>query len=89
FQIWSKENRKILSKTARAMLTWSHYRFKEFKSREYYNKNMSIYSEEYTSKTCGNCGFINNIKGAKRFSCISCKKSQLIEISMELETTFS
>ncbi|CAG8815666.1 3226_t:CDS:2 [Gigaspora margarita] len=49
-----RKNRKIRSKTARAMLTWG---------------------EEYTSKTCGNCGFINNIKGAKRFSCSSCKIS--------------
>ncbi|CAG8528002.1 12314_t:CDS:2, partial [Gigaspora margarita] len=73
-----RKNRKICSKTARAMLTWGHYSFREFmkhKSREYYNKNVIICSEEYISKTCGNCGFINNIKGAKRFSCSSCKIS--------------
>jgi len=60
--------RQIQSKTARAMLTWSHYRFKQkllSKCREYDTK-VVIVTEEYTSKTCGRCGRLNNELGGDR-----------------------
>ena len=68
--------RKIHSKTARQMMTWSHYRFRQYllhKSREYPWCKVVICTEEYTSKTCGCCGVINrNLGSSKTFKCPSC-----------------
>ena len=70
-----KGRRKISSKTARAMATWSHYKFRErllFKSQEYWCR-VVICTEEYTSKTCGRCGWVfKKLGGAKMFSCQEC-----------------
>jgi putative transposase len=74
----SKRQRKINSKTARNMLTWSHYRFKTRlmnKAREYPNCRVIIFSEEYTSQTCSECGFILcKIGGSKKFKCPGCQQ---------------
>lgn len=64
---------KLRSKTARSMLTWAHYRFKEFlkfKGREYSCTIMEV-SEAYTSRTCSFCGKDHNIqsKSIMRCSC--------------------
>jgi len=71
-----KSNRNIRSKTAKAMLTWSHYRFKErlsFVCKRTKTKLFEV-TEEYTSKTCGRCGKINNsLGGNKTFNCPNCK----------------
>src|SRR6185369_8669496 len=68
--------RKIQSKTARQMMTWSHFRFRQHllhKSREYPWCKVVICTEEYTSKTCGCCGVINpKLGGQKTFNCTSC-----------------
>ena len=76
-QMVLKNKRKIRSRTAHAMLTWSHYRFRMFllhKIREYKNCKVIECTEEYTSKTCGHCGQINNkLGGSKTFWCDSCK----------------
>jgi putative transposase len=70
-------NRRIGSKTARAMLTWAHYRFRQRlinKIREYPWCNVILCDEHFTSKTCGNCGFIHqNLGKLKRFECPQCK----------------
>jgi putative transposase len=58
--------RRIGSKTARAMLTWSHYRFRQRlinKQREHPWCNVIVCDEHFTSKTCGNCGFIHQNLG--------------------------
>lgn len=64
--------RKIHSKTARMMLGWSHFQFKQrliAKSRETGSK-VVIVGEEYTSKTCGGCGEVNQqLGGSKTFRC--------------------
>src|SRR6185295_16380897 len=69
--------RKIYSKTARQMLTWPHFRFRQFllhKSREYPWCKVIICTEEYTSKACGCCGVIKqNLGGSKTFNSTSCK----------------
>jgi putative transposase len=69
--------RRIGSKTARAMATWSHYRFKQrllHKSREYPDCRIYIVNEAFTSKTCGHCGYIHSaLGGSKVFKCPSCK----------------
>ena len=71
-----KVNRNIKSKAVRNMLSLSHYKFQQrlkFKCNQY-NRNLIICSEEYTSKTCSLCGFINeNLKGNKIFNCKKCK----------------
>jgi len=62
---------KLRSKTARAMLSWGHYRFKEFlkfKGREY-SCNVIEVNEAYTSKTCSKCGKLQNIGSKKIFRC--------------------
>lgn len=54
--------RVINNKTARGMLNWSHFRFRQLllsKSREYPDCKVIICDEHYTSKTCGACGFIH------------------------------
>jgi putative transposase len=62
---------KLHSKVARAMLGWSHYRFKQFlkyKAQEYSCEVVEI-NEAYTSKTCGKCGLIQNIGSKKVLKC--------------------
>ena len=75
-QMVRKGKRKISSKTAWAMLTWSHYRFKQrllFKAQEYPHCKVLIVNEAYTSKTCGQCGKIHDKLGASKvFKCHSC-----------------
>ncbi len=71
-----RANRKLGNNTARMMLSWSHYRFKQRlldKVREYTSCRVIICDEHYTSKTCGNCGKINNrLYGNKTFICPNC-----------------
>src|SRR5437016_5664578 len=67
---------KIHSKTASQMMTWTHYRFRQYllhKSREYPWYKVVICTEEYISKTCGSCGVINrNLGSSKTSQCPSC-----------------
>ena len=67
--------RRINSKTARAMCTY--YRFQQhliYKAREHPWCRVVIRTEEYTSKTCGSCGHIHKkLGGSKVFSCPQCK----------------
>lgn len=65
---------KLKHKTSRAMLGWAHYRFKmklKAKAEEYSCKVVDC-TEEYTSKTCGNCGEINSIGGKEVWTCKHC-----------------
>ncbi len=65
---------KLKHKTSRAMLGWSHYRFKmklKAKAEEYSCKIIDC-TEEYTSKTCGNCGEISSIGGKEVWTCKHC-----------------
>jgi putative transposase len=70
-----KQNRKIRSKTVRAMLTWAHYRFKmflKFKAQEFGSIILDV-NEAYTSKTCSVCGAIKqNLGGSKVLKCKNC-----------------
>ena len=71
-----RATRKIRSKTARAMLTFAHYKFRQRlidKARNYENTQVLIVDEAYTSKTCTKCGTINSkLGGNKTFRCPSC-----------------
>jgi len=72
----SDGGRKISKKTTRNMLGLSHFKFQQIllsKSEEYKNCQVEIVTEEYTSKTCGNCGTIHDKLGAnKTFICPKC-----------------
>lgn len=69
-------SRKINSMTARNMLTWGHYGFRELlkNKADLYPWVKVIETEEpYTSKTCGCCGEINQtLGGSKVFKCKKC-----------------
>lgn len=68
--------RRIRSKTARSMITWSHYRFRMSlinKAREHPDCRVIEVTEEFTSKTCGCCGHIHQkLGGSKVFNCPVC-----------------
>jgi len=60
---------QIRSKTARMMLTWSHFWFRQYllyKVREYPWCWVIICTVEYTSKTCGCCGYIHQKLGGPK-----------------------
>jgi putative transposase len=62
---------KLASSTARNMLTFAHYRFKEYlkaRGRQAMCEVVEI-SEAYTSKTCSYCGTIHKIGNKKRMKC--------------------
>lgn len=74
-QMVAKAKRKIRSKTARAMLTWAHYRFKLFLKQAAVRRGCIVVdvTEEYTSKTCTRCGHVHTkLGGAKKFKCPEC-----------------
>jgi putative transposase len=73
----SRIKRRIGGKTARMMLTWSHYRFRQTllnKAREYPWIEVIIVDESFTSKTCGRCGCLHNTLGSSKiFFCPQCE----------------
>ena len=75
-QMVKKGHRRLNSKTARAMCTWSHFRFRQTlmsKAKMYPHTLIVETTEEFTSKTCGGCGVLNNKLGGKKiFTCGSC-----------------
>ena len=75
-QMVVRKGRKINNKTARAMLTWSHYKFKQHMihmARKHPWCKLYIVDEAYTSKTCGVCGHIHSSLGRSDvFKCPSC-----------------
>jgi putative transposase len=74
-QMVAKARRKIRSKTARAMLTWAHYRFKQTLKHQASLRSCQVVNvtEEYTSKTCTKCGHVHKkLGGSKLFKCPDC-----------------
>ena len=72
-QMVSRSGRKIRSKTVRNMLTFAHYRFKQFlKNKAFeYGKTVVDVCEAYTSKTHPETGEIKQVGGAKRIRLLS------------------
>jgi putative transposase len=71
----NKKKRKLHSKTARAMLSWSHYRFKQTLKFHAEKRDSVVHNitEEYTSKTCSKCGHVHHkLGGNKKFNCPNC-----------------
>lgn len=70
-----KAKRRINSKTARNMLTWAHYRFKQRLKHQAAKRGSQVIEvgEEYTSKTCSKCGHVHRkLGGNKKFNCPNC-----------------
>lgn len=59
----------------RSLLQLKHYQFQQrLKSKcEVRGCRMDICTEEYTSKTCGRCGELNDVKALDVYSCNKCK----------------
>jgi len=75
-QMLRRGQRKLNSKSARAMATWAHYRFRQRllqKSNMYNGMSVVVCDEAYTSKTCGHCGELSTtLGGSKVFKCTTC-----------------
>lgn len=70
-----RNKRKITSNTARSMLNWAHYRFRQTLMHHATKRNCVVIvdDEAYTSKTCSCCGAVNlKLGGAKVFQCLTC-----------------
>jgi putative transposase len=66
-QMVNRVNRKIITKTARAMMSWCHYEFKLFiknKAKEFGCTVVDV-CEAYTSKTCSWTGELINVGSSK------------------------
>jgi putative transposase len=65
--------RKIGRKTAGSTVRLAHYKFRNFllhKATEFPGTKIELCDEQYTSKTCGSCGRLNETLGAsKTFQC--------------------
>jgi putative transposase len=72
-QMVGRSGRKIRSKTVRNMLTFAHYRFKQFlKNKAFeYGKTVVDVCEAYTSKTHPETGVVMQVGGAKRIRLLS------------------
>lgn len=66
--------RVITSGTARALMTWAHYRFRSFLKHKalMLGKEVVVVDESYTTKGCSCCGLITDIGGNKTFTCQYC-----------------
>ena len=74
-QMTNKTKRKINTKTARNMLTWAHYRFKQILKNKAELSGCQVIetTEEFTSKTCTKCGHVHTkLGGSKVFKCPHC-----------------
>ncbi|MEG3924249.1 transposase [Microcoleus sp. T3_D1] len=74
-QMVKKGKRSLATKTARAMVTLSHYRFKQMLKHQATKHGGVVVdvTEEYTSKTCSKCGHIHTkLGGSKVFKCPEC-----------------
>jgi putative transposase len=75
-QMSKRGQRKIRSKTVRSMLSFSHYRFKQFLKHKAFETGKLVLDvcEAYTSKTVSWTGELLNIGGAKQIkSRIDCQ----------------
>jgi IS605 OrfB family transposase len=70
------KSKNIDKMTKRLLSVFSFYVFKERLKYKcsLYNKKLIIVNEAYTSKTCGNCGVLNDVKCSEIYDCKVCKK---------------
>lgn len=69
-----KTQRAITKKTTRSLYTWRHFTFRQrlIQKAKQRNVNVFVRTEEFTTKTCTNCGNLNNVKGCKIITCPKC-----------------
>ena len=70
-----KSGRKLNKRTARNMLSWSHYKFQQhlINMANRHNVLVVLCNESYTSKTCPECGHVHKqLGGNKQFHCPKC-----------------
>jgi putative transposase len=69
-----KVNRVINNKTSRCLYTWRHFTFRQrlLQKAKLRNVNVFVRGEEFTTKTCTNCGNLNNVQGKKTICCSQC-----------------
>ncbi len=70
-----KSSRKLNKRTARNMLSWSHYKFQQhlIQMANRHNVLVALCNESYTSKTCPECGHVHKqLGGNKKFQCPQC-----------------
>jgi transposase len=63
--------KKMSKMTKRLLYMFSFFSFKlklKYKC-ETYNKKLVIVDESFTSKTCGNCGCLNDVGGSEWYTC--------------------
>jgi len=75
FRVSQMLKKKNLSRMTKRLLSmFSFYKFRE--RLEYkcsiYNKKLFLVDESYTSKTCGNCGILNDVGSNELFTCSTC-----------------
>ena len=71
----SRADRRLRTKTVRQMLCLGHAKFRErlIETADRMGKNVFVVTEEYTSKTCCNCGALHQkLGGNKLFKCPGC-----------------
>lgn len=70
-QMVKKEKRVIGPQTAKSMIGWSHFAFKQLlrNKGEVTGSKIVVGTEEYTSKTCGKCGVMQDIGSSKTYEC--------------------
>jgi len=66
--------KKISRKTKRLLYLFSFFSFKQRLTFacKYYNKTLCIVNESYTSKTCTECGELNDVQGSEEYHCNVC-----------------
>jgi len=70
-----RSDRRLRTKTVRHMMCLGHAKFREIltQTAERMGKNVFAVGEEYTTKTCCNCGVLHEtLGGNKTFACKSC-----------------
>ena len=75
-QIFRKDRPNPLHrKSNRELLCWRHYQFRERLLNRAVGTdcNVIIQNEAYTSKTCGQCSYRNNIGSSVTYECSRCK----------------
>ena len=71
----ARQNRRIRTKTVRSMLGLSHFKFRQRLQEvaQRWGAKVDVCTEEYTTKTCGRCGWLHHtIGGSKVFNCQQC-----------------
>ena len=73
----SKMVSSLQSKTARSMMTWSHFKFQRkllAHAQKFTDVKVRLVNESFTTKTCGSCGVLNDrmTLSNRTFWCDSC-----------------